>query len=100
MAALIPLGMVILYLLSLLVKVMRENKKHSRARDESGESGLSQVGSNNTVQCSTVKYSIVQYSTVQYSIVHGHSGVRHRERLVLCPLYAVLQSPPSLYTLE
>ena len=39
----LPLAAVMLYLVTLLVKAMRDSKLQSRERYESGESGLSQV---------------------------------------------------------
>ena len=39
----LPLAAVLLYLVTLLVKAVRDSKLQSRERYESGESGLSQV---------------------------------------------------------
>ena len=43
LAGVLPLAAVLLYLVTLLVKTMRDSKLQSRERYESGESGLSQV---------------------------------------------------------
>ena len=50
----LPLAAVLLYLVTLLVKAMRDSKLQSRERYESGESGLSQVG--------TLKWSTLQFA--------------------------------------
>ena len=40
----LPLAGILLYLVTFMVKAMRDSKLQSRERNESGESGLSQVG--------------------------------------------------------
>ena len=45
----LPLAALLLYLVTLLVKAMRDSKLQSRERYESGESGLSQVSTLNII---------------------------------------------------